>query len=188
MRYSKILLLALFAIQLAIPGYMIFEQNQILKQGKVYKFKTRPIDPYDPFRGRYVTLSYDINVEPVPSNETFNRGDWVYAILDKNDQDFAVFSELVSEEPESGKDFIELEVGWGDSERGYYVRVPFNRYYASEKTAPNIERAVWNRQEVENVYAQVSVLAGKATLKELYVNDMPIRDFLNKELHNKKDN
>lgn len=66
MKLKIILLIVLFAIQLAIPGYMIFEQNQILTEGTAYKFKTRPIDPYDPFRGRYVTLAFEANQEVIP--------------------------------------------------------------------------------------------------------------------------
>lgn len=84
MKPKIILLIVLFAIQLAIPGYMIFEQNQILTEGTAYKFKTRPIDPYDPFRGRYVTLAFDANqdVIPVVEGADIESEQWVYALLD----------------------------------------------------------------------------------------------------------
>lgn len=178
MKYSKIWIVALFVVQLAVPGYMIFEQQQILSHGEVYKFKTQPIDPYDPFRGRYVTLTYNINANPIPTEQTFQRGDWAYALLSVDSEGYAMFTKLVADEPNAGQDYITVEVSWGGQDRGHYVDVPFNRYYASEETAPNIERAVWRRETVDDVYAEVSVLDGKATLKELYVDGLPIREYL----------
>ena len=178
MKHLKVLLLALFAVQLAVPGYMIFEQYQILSKGTVYKFKTQPIDPYDPFRGRYVTLAYNVDANPIPTKEVFQRGDWAYALLSEDEDGYATFTQLVSEEPEAGQEYIEVEVSWGGTNRGHYIDLPFDRYYASEETAPNIERAVWRRDQVEDVYAEISVLNGKATLKELYVEDLPIREYL----------
>ena len=48
----------LVLVQLFVPANMILEQEDILKNGTPYKFKTAPIDPYDPFRGKYVWLGY----------------------------------------------------------------------------------------------------------------------------------
>lgn len=178
MMNSKLLFLILCVVQLAVPGYMIYEQNQILSEGKVYKFETRPIDPYDPFRGRYATLTYTINATPIPSDEKLQRDDWVYAVLAEDDSGFAIFTSLVTEEPNPSQDYIKLQVGWGSIERGYNVKIPFNRYYAPEDAAPKIESSVRRRQREENVYAEISVLDGKATLKELYVEGIPVMDYI----------
>lgn len=189
MKFTKPLIAALFIIQLAVPAYMIYEQNQILSDGVVYKFKTRPIDPYDPFRGRYVILRYDVTADPIAADDSLQKGDWVYAIIDNNDKGFATFTKLMTDEPEGGQDYIELEVAWGSLESGYYVRVPFTRYYAQEDVAPKIEQVVWDIQDedMDGVYVEVSVLNGKATLKELYIDDLPVRDFFDKKLQ-KQDN
>ncbi|MBV35687.1 MAG: hypothetical protein CMP47_09590 [Rickettsiales bacterium] len=178
MKNSKLLLLVLCVVQLAVPGYMIYEQSQILSEGTVYKFQTQPIDPYDPFRGRYVTLTYTINAAPIPSDENLQRDEWAYALLAENDSGFARFTKLVKEEPSSERDYIKIKVGWGNIEHGYNVKIPFNRYYAPEDAAPKIERSVRRRQREENVYAEISVLDGKATLKELYVEGMPVMDYI----------
>lgn len=182
MKPKIILLIVLFAIQLAIPGYMIFEQNQILTEGIAYKFKTRPIDPYDPFRGRYVTLAFEANqkVIPVVEGAQIESEEWVYALLAVDDEGYAVLKALSDVEPEQGEDYLYLETSWGTLEGGYRVKLPFNRYYASEESAPKIESAVWRRQrdEVENVYAVIRVLKGKGTIEELMVNDMPVREYI----------
>lgn len=177
----KPLLIVMFIIQLGVPAYMIYEQTQILSTGTEFKFKTRPIDPYDPFRGRYVTLRYEANSGMTPSNgESFERGDWVYAYIVKNAEGFAEFSKLSSEKPKDGAPYLYTEVTYGGPKNGYRIKLAFNRYYASEETAPNIEKVVWRRQggDLDNVYSLVRILEGKATLKELYIDGMPVRDYL----------
>ncbi len=182
MKLKLVLLLSLFIIQLAVPGYMIFEQNQILSEGSVYKFKTRPIDPYDPFRGRYVTLTYAVNQErtPVLEGAEIDSEQWVYVLLGTDEEGYATLEGLTDQKPENGKDYLYLETYWGSQAEGYRVKLPFNRYYASEKSAPAIESAVWRRQRenVEDVYAVIRVLNGKAAIEELMVNELPIREYL----------
>lgn len=178
MKHIKIVLLVLCVVQLAVPSYMIYEQNQILSEGKVYKFETQPIDPYDPFRGRYVTLTYNINVEPIPSDDILSRNEWAYALLAEDDSGYATFTKLVVKEPIDNQDYIKLKVGWGSKERGYSVEIPFDRYYAPEDAAPTIERTVRGPQQEKDVYAEISVLDGKATLNDLYVEGVPIMDYI----------
>jgi uncharacterized membrane-anchored protein len=61
---KKILILA-FALmvvaQFYVPISMITESEDILSEGTPYKFRTAPIDPNDPFRGKYITLSFKEN-------------------------------------------------------------------------------------------------------------------------------
>jgi uncharacterized membrane-anchored protein len=56
-------ILPLFALtclaQWFVPAQMIYDQEQVLREGKTYHFKTAPIDPSDPFRGKYITLSFE---------------------------------------------------------------------------------------------------------------------------------
>lgn len=185
MKPTLILLIVLFAIQLAIPGYMIFEQNQILTEGTAYKFKTRPIDPYDPFRGRYVTLSYaaDQEVIPVMEGSNIESEDWVYALVGVDDDGYAVLEVLTDVKPEEGQDYLYLETFYRGYDGGFLVSLPFDRYFASEENAPKIESAVWRRQreQVEDVYAKIRILNGKGTIEDLYVNDILIREYIEKQ-------
>lgn len=49
------------ALQLFIPAQMILKQETILKKGTAYKFKAQPVDPSDPFKGKYINLNYEID-------------------------------------------------------------------------------------------------------------------------------
>lgn len=51
----------LVAVQLVVPASMIYNAEAIIAKGTEYKFITTPIDPTDPFRGKYITLSYREN-------------------------------------------------------------------------------------------------------------------------------
>ena len=50
--------IAVALIQLLVPAKMIWDQEEVMRDGKVFRFKTEPIDPNDPFRGKYITLSF----------------------------------------------------------------------------------------------------------------------------------
>ncbi|HUR30287.1 MAG TPA: GDYXXLXY domain-containing protein, partial [Saprospiraceae bacterium] len=78
----KIILPIAFAImvlvQLYVPASMIMESEKVLKEGKEFKFKTAPVDPTDPFRGKYVELNFDAINFRGPIRDTFNYGEMVY--------------------------------------------------------------------------------------------------------------
>ena len=51
----------LFVAQIVVPAHMIYQQEDAIDTGVAYKFKTEPFDPSDPFRGKYITLNYEID-------------------------------------------------------------------------------------------------------------------------------
>ena len=59
---KKYLILAfalMVGVQLLFPLKMIIEREIIITKGQTFLFKIRPIDPYDAFRGRYVSINYE---------------------------------------------------------------------------------------------------------------------------------
>ena len=58
---------------LAYPTYLIYEQENILASGTIYKFPLAPVDPYDAFRGKYLALSYHFS--DINTTENFKEGD-----------------------------------------------------------------------------------------------------------------
>lgn len=45
--------------QLLAPVSMIYTHETTLASGKMFKFKTAPVDPADVFRGKYVALRFE---------------------------------------------------------------------------------------------------------------------------------
>ena len=52
--HTFIIFIVVAIAQLFIPTQMILNQETILKTGKPYRFKTQPVDPSDPFKGKYI--------------------------------------------------------------------------------------------------------------------------------------
>lgn len=49
---------AMVLVQIVLPLRTVYQHETILRSGNVYKFSTAPVDPNDPFRGRYVSLGF----------------------------------------------------------------------------------------------------------------------------------
>src|SRR5205823_4166257 len=59
MKMLRILIFGVVALaQLAVPATMVWQRDQTLKQGRIWKFRTAPVDPVDVIRGRYIALRF----------------------------------------------------------------------------------------------------------------------------------
>jgi uncharacterized membrane-anchored protein len=163
-------------IQLAVPGWMIFQQEQVLKHGRVFKFQTAPVDPYDAFRGRYVALSFAAERTGNTGNFDYSSRQKLWVQIAADEKGFAKVAR-VSTEPLAGDDVLIATSRWGG------LHFPFDRYYMDEKSAPEAETAYRanSRREHENAYATVRILNGRSALEELYIDDKPVREFLQTE-------
>jgi len=180
----RIILFALVAIgMLAVPLYMVIKGEGLLRKGAVYIFKTAPVDPYDAMRGRYVTLNFERNFIDIPqgNEEKLNNGDLVFLSLRKDKDGFADFSAISKNKPEKG-DYIRLNISRLQDRRCYFV-LPFNRFYMNEKLAPDAETAVFKASRMRSqsrCTATVRVYDGTAVVEDLFIDGVPIRDYIRK--------
>ena len=159
-------------LQLSVPGWMIFRQENILKHGRVFKFQTAPVDPYDAFRGRYVSLSFAAeSTSGTGNSDSEGENGWVR--FGEDEKGFAKVKQ-VSLTPLKGDDVTEAKNSYGR------LLFPFDRYYMDEEAAPNAETAYRanSRRDHANAYATVRILDGHAAIEELYIDDKPVREFL----------
>ncbi len=182
-----LLLGALIAIQFAVLAAMISGKERILRDGEAFRFKTRPIDPADPFRGRYVWLGFEDNYIPLPPGETpeLRRRQPLFAHIETDEAGFARFSGWSLERPSAGAylktryqgDFFVFDQETKTSVRkGLRIDLPFDRYYMDEAKAPRAERAVAEATRATNCWAVVRVLNGKAVIEDVCVRGQSIRD------------
>ena len=183
MNLRLLVLVPLALIQLAVPGWMIYRQEEILQQGREFKFKTAPVDPYDAFRGRYVELSFDAEKTSIKAKpfDDYRRG-WVQFEVDEHG--FARVKRL-SKTPLEGNDVVAMTSWWvgTNADNTIQLSFPFDHYYMDENSASKAETAYRDnsRREHQNAYATVRILNGRAAIEELYIDDKPIRDFLRTE-------
>jgi len=167
--------------QLFIPAQMIFNQESILDNGTAYKFRTQPIDPSDPFRGKYITLRYEISSIPTRDSLWITNED-VYVYLKKDSLGFAKVEQLSKHTLENDKDYVIAEVGWYNIySHQLNINLPFNRFYMEESKAKPAEDAFREAQRdsiPNNTYALVYVKDGEAVLYNVFINDIPIAKYV----------
>lgn len=172
------LFLLVAALQLLVPATMIYQQETTLTAGVVYRFKTAPVDPYDPFRGRFVALNVEANHAETDGSARFKRGSWAYVLLETDEQGFAKLKFAYPEPPATG-DYLRLKVRNASGNSAQF-EMPFNRYYAEESIAPEIERAYRrsSRRGRQDAFIQIRVKDGTGVIEELYIEELPIMEFL----------
>lgn len=154
----------MIAVQISVPIYLIVTNEITLAQGSLFKFRVAPADPYDPFRGRYVTVR--LQDDEVASDVLWNEGDRAFASMDTRDG-YAVITALTAEKPDT-PDFIEVQIAYC-SENTATVKYPFDRIFMNEKIAPLVDSAFFSFEGT--VYLTVAVKDGKATVKKLLFDD-----------------
>ena len=180
-------LAAVCLVQLAVPVSLIAKHEQTRTSGTPYRFQTAPVDPNDPYRGRYVALRYAVEREPVPfADQGFiymahNRR--VYAELGVGSDGFARLTKVHEQRPR-GVDYIDVFTRHlaerKEGEQGLpgaiYVQLPFDRYYLPEDVAPQVEREYFeaSRKAQANTWAEVRVRDGHGALVALVLDGKPV--------------
>jgi uncharacterized membrane-anchored protein len=125
----RLLFCALVAVQALVPLGLIGWNELALARGTEVTLRTVPVDPIDLFRGRYVTLNYEISRVPVDPGTA--EGETVYVRLHEREGRWV--GERGTRERPAGGTFI----------RGTYtgstIRYMIETYYADEDEAPRLE-------------------------------------------------
>jgi uncharacterized membrane-anchored protein len=175
---------AVMILYLWFPFSMIVDQQQILKEGEVFRFRPRPVDPYDAFRGRYIFLRFvDQNLNFPDAQSVFKYDDKIFVSLEKDSLGYVNFSNPSFEKPE-GQNYLKTKVLY-TKENQVTVDIPENlqRYYLNEKLAPLAEEKFRELQRSSDsnevkVYLDARVLGGEALIEELYFENMPVSEYL----------
>jgi uncharacterized membrane-anchored protein len=178
-----LIFLVVALLQLSVPAFAVWKREQTLRQGRVWKFKTAPVDPEDAVRGRYIALSFAI--EEFPQSERVAWKPQVYVALKEDPNGFAQIEGL-SDTPLTGDNVIRAETrGWYEGKQ--MLTFPFRTYWVSEKLAPEAETAYRanSRRGKENAFVTVRVREGDAALEQLYLENQPLGDYLRGQRSNK---
>ena len=185
MNNKKILLTAFIVvaiIQLAIPAKMIWDKEDILATGKEFKFETAPIDPTDPFRGKYIVLQYKENSIPVDFGNTWIEGEKIYVILKTDSEGFASIDYISKEKPSDTTDFVKAQVQFisGVHPKTLGISYPFDRFYMEESKAYDAERVHIESQldSTKTTYALVNIKNGDAVLIDVMINGVSIAEIV----------
>ncbi len=168
--------------QIAASAQIVYKYESIISPENVYKFKTAPIDPNNPFMGKYVDLDFDISTFETEDTD-WNYKQVAYAYLSKDEHGYAVLETLSKEIlPNNKSDYVAVEVS-----RHYngIVRFnfPFDTYYMKETKAYDAEMLYRENNSTNNpqdVYALVYIKNGNHVLTDVIIDGVSIKDAVEK--------
>lgn len=164
-------------VQLYIPAKMISDKNDVLETGTEFKFRTAPLDPEDPFRGKYITLTYRENTIRIDDPYNWSPGETAYVLIGTDPEGFARLDSVRKDPPMGNADFIQVELRTV-TDLTLTLDFPFDRFYMEETKAPRAEEAYFEAQQDSSqvTYALVNVKDGDAVLKDVVINGVSVRD------------
>lgn len=164
-------------VQLGAAASGIARYERVLRSGKEVLLAVAPIDPSDPFRGRYVTLSFELERQAHPlKGPAPEQGGTSYVVLKLDKQNVATVDHVTATSPSSGL-WLEADSGWPDETgKAVTVSLPFNRFYMNEALAPAAELAYRDAATSEKgrSYARVRLVNGTAVIEDVLLDGVPI--------------
>lgn len=184
-RYLILLFILIALVQWYVPGKIILNREEVLKKGKVFRFQTEPVDPEDPFRGRYVALSFTADTA-LADHKNFRSGEKAFAEVETDTAGFVRLKQLYKSAPAS-KDYVGVKIVYfvykeneNEPDR-VMIEYPFEEFYLDEYKAPKAETiyrdAQRNRAALGKTYALVSIYKGKGVIKDLIINDRSVYSY-----------
>ena len=156
-QYTR-LIIVLVAI-IGIAGMVILYLSLPLLTGKTVVLKTQPVDPFDMFRGQYLTINYEISRVSLPENTTEGRA--VYVSLKEGDDKIWHADKVSLNKPESD---VFIRGTTKQSWRGLAVEYGIEQYF--------FERGA-HIPRMDSVKVKIDD-SGQARIVELLMNGQPL--------------
>ncbi|WP_046756130.1 GDYXXLXY domain-containing protein [Kordia jejudonensis] len=183
---KKTYIYALFGLmvlaQIVASAQIVYKYERTIASDNIYKFKTAPIDPNDPFRGKYITLDYQIDAFKT-DDESWDRHEIGYAYFSKDENGYAVLETLEKNRiSDSNFDYIQVKIK-NHYDGHIHFDLPFNRYYMEESKAYDAEvlsRELNRNGKEDSIYAVVHIKNGTHVLTDIIVNRISMKDAVEK--------
>ena len=180
MLFIGFLLIAI--VQLYVPAKMIYDQEVVLLNGNEYKFKAAPIDPNDPFRGKYITLRFEANTYTVQNINEWAINEEVFVQIQNDTTGFAQIKNVSKKRPDNDPDYIKAKIAFliEDGKVNMRIEYPFDRFYMEETKAQAAED-MYRESIVDSTqvaYALVNIRNGEAVIRDVLINGTSISDLV----------
>ncbi|AXG69767.1 GDYXXLXY protein [Kordia sp. SMS9] len=164
--------------QIAASAQIVYKYEITISAGNVYKFKTAPIDPSDPFRGKYIVLNFEMDSFKT-NDDDWTYNDTAYLYLSKDEHGFA-YPETISKTKlvNNSSDYIEVQIGSYYNGKVHF-ELPFDTYYMEESKALDAELLYREYQRLglqQEMYAVVHIENGTHVLTDVIANGVSIKD------------
>jgi uncharacterized membrane-anchored protein len=180
-QYYVLFFAILVLAQLGIAGRMVMQQEQIIQKGKQFLFKAAPIDPNDPFRGKYITLDFEAEQYETTDPQVWSASEEVFVLLRTDPDGFAEVKALQQTPPTDDIPYFKAQIDYfypQDSTNLINLDFPFDRYYMEESKAPEAEQIYREafREAKNDIFAVVFISRGKSVLEDVKIGGQSIKD------------
>ena len=178
------LFVIMVAAQIFVPSKVIFNQENILKNGTAYRFKLAPVDPNDPFRGKYIMLNFEEDEFRLVDANDWSYNESVFVEIENDENNFMKIKNVSREKPNGAVDFVSAKTGysWEKEQKTLQVNYPFNIFYMEESKAPITEIKFQEIRRDSNTiaWALVKVLDGVAVVEDVLINGESVKNIFEK--------
>ena len=176
--YIPILFILLVLFQVYVPASIVFNQERIYFAGATYKMQLAPIDPNDPFRGKYIILSFRENITKLPEDSKLEEGKTVYVVMKPGKNDFLAIDSIASEFKSVKAPAVCIKASIGsisETSNGYkeaHIDYPFTRFYVEESKASEAEQRYLKAANDTNSlsYGLLSVYNENVLVNDVIIN------------------
>jgi uncharacterized membrane-anchored protein len=160
--------------QMAVPGKIIADYERLARTGTPFRFQTQPIDPADPFRGKYITLSF--LADHARDTSTWSSGEAVNVVFSTDSAGYATVDKLTREEPDGP--YLHTTITYVDSEDNVHFDLPFDRFYMEETKAKPAEDAYRqaSRDSTHTCYGIVHIGQGRAVITDVLIDEISVNE------------
>jgi len=168
-------------IQLYIAGGMVRQNEGIIRTGEVIKLRTAPLDPNDPFRGKYITLDFpDISIKAADAS-AWKYDEIGYVIFVEDTAGFHIPDHISKVVPTESDLYLAVRIKSiinSPNEQLLYFEYPFDRFYLEETKAPQAEQKYREALSDASIrtYAKIFVQDGKGVIDNVYIGELMIGD------------
>jgi hypothetical protein len=180
MKLTWIVFAVMVVAQWLAPMSLIRKHEQVLTQGEIVKFKCGAPDPFDPLRGRYLTVRVEDAHATMPKPSPFKGGETVYATITVGADGFALFDTIYAEPPTSGL-YLKCKLpGYLYDAPRVLMEVPIERYYVNEEVAPKADEWLSKvRSERGGItWVEVKILKGSAVITDIKHDGKSVNDVI----------
>jgi len=183
-------------VQWYVPLSMVQESEATLAGGDELFFLTAPVDPSDPFRGKYITLTFEEESQTLDTVPQYYTDQELFASFTIDSAGFADLVSLHEEDPDEESPWvIKVKVinafVYLDSVQTVVLKFPFDRFYLEESKASDAEKAYWESVAVTDStsrsYAVVRIKDRRAVLTDVRIGDKSIVQIV-REMNEGEDN
>jgi uncharacterized membrane-anchored protein len=182
-------------VQWYVPLSMVRESEVTVSDGDELLFLTEPEDPSDPFRGKYITLTFAEENQYLDTIPQYYADQEVFASFTIDSAGFADLVSLYEIDPGDAapwvfKTKVTNAYTYDDSVQWVQLKFPFDRFYLEESKASDAETAYRESMlfadSTERSYAVVKIKDGRAVLTDVRIGEKSIVQIV-KERNEQKD-